>query len=395
MTVLICIGTRPEVIKMAPVVRALRHNGVDLCVMHTGQHEDMAWPVYEFFGFIPDEIIKLARSTPTLSGLTAELLSSIDAVIERIRPSVVLVHGDTSSAAMGALAAFNRQIPVGHVEAGLRSGTKGEPFPEEMNRQLISRIADWHFAPTLAAIASLRQEGLEAGIVLVGNTVVDAALWASDHLQASEQAGYGQSPARQWYEMTGCTKLIVVTAHRRENWGAPMLRVLAAVDQLLASMPEAAVVWPVHLNALVKDMVRAFHASLRPAIAQRWLLTQPLFYPDLIDLMRRCHLLLTDSGGIQEEAVAFKKPILILRNVTERPEVVQCGLGQLVGTDTQTIVEKSLALLAADASLPTDQYGFSNPFGDGTAGGKIANHISQYLGTNTSQHTPACVEVFA
>jgi UDP-N-acetylglucosamine 2-epimerase (non-hydrolysing) len=385
MTILLCMGTRPEIIKMAPVFKAMAAQDLDPQVLHTGQHEDMAWPLYEFFGFAPTHLIKLHRQTPGLAGLSAELLLEIDAVVAKERPAAMLVHGDTTSAAMGALAAFYRGVPVGHVEAGLRSGRRDEPFPEEINRQLIGRIATWHFAPTQGAVKSLARECTVDNVVQVGNTVVDAAQWAAARLEALEGSGRSITPARQWFESSGCEQLIVVTAHRRENWGRPMQDVAHAVVRLLSRDPKLAVVWPVHLNPIVKNAVTQAHAATDARVRERWHLTPPLHYPELIDLMRNCDVLLTDSGGIQEEAVALGKPVLILRNVTERPEVVECGLGLLVGTDTEAIVSatrQSLDRTRARVSAP-----FLNPFGDGTAGLQISQYVAEALRTNEEYET--------
>jgi UDP-N-acetylglucosamine 2-epimerase (non-hydrolysing) len=383
MTILVCMGTRPEIIKMAPVVKALVARGLQPVVMHTGQHEDMAWPLYEFFGFQPEQVIKLERTVPGLAGLSAELLLSIAQVIERTQPRAVLVHGDTTSAAMGALAAFYQQIPVGHVEAGLRSGIRQEPFPEEMNRQLIGRIADWHFAPTAGAVESLAREGTTHNVLQVGNTVVDAAIWATQRLQDMHPSAAQQDWARQWYVRSGCKRLVVVTAHRRENWGEPMQGVLHAVQELLHNDTQLAIVWPVHLNPIVKDAVEQAHATAPVSVRARWHLTQPLHYPELIDLMAACDVLLTDSGGIQEEAVALKKPVLILRNVTERPEVVECGLGQLVGTSQPVIVAAVLKHFESAHSTHTQLK--VNPFGDGTTAVQIADYLTQQLGVSPLQ----------
>jgi UDP-N-acetylglucosamine 2-epimerase (non-hydrolysing) len=377
MTILMCMGTRPEIIKMAPVVKALAVQGLDPYVMHTGQHEDMAWPLYEFFGFQPHHIIKLARKSPTLAGLSAELLSEIDHVTQQVQPLAMLVHGDTTSAAMGALAAFYRRVPVGHVEAGLRSGSKEEPFPEEMNRQLIGRMATWHFAPTEGAVQSLAREGTTHQVVHVGNTVVDAALWAADRLREMELGNGQKNAARQWFADSGCERLVLVTAHRRENWGEPLQDIIKSVVRLLRDDPQLAIIWPVHLNPLVMDAVTQAHVLAPASVRARWLLTQPLHYPELIDLMRVCNVLLTDSGGIQEEAVALRKPVLILRNVTERPEVLDCGLGQLVGTQTHAIVQMVQQTLQQQNGHVSAS--FVNPFGDGTAGQKIARYLASVI----------------
>ncbi len=380
MTTLVCMGTRPEIIKMAPVVHALQQAGLAPQVLHTGQHEDMAWPLYAFFDIEPMHTIQLARQQPGLAHLSAELLTHIDAAIERTQPRCVLVHGDTSSAVMGATAAFYQQVPIAHVEAGLRSGNKHEPFPEEMNRQQIGRMATWHFAPTTGAVASLRAEGVEQGVFCVGNTVVDAALWASQRLNELEQAGRFDSASSRWFQASGCRQLVVVTAHRRENWGEPMRDVLNAVARLLNEHPELAVVWPVHLNPVVKDMVQAVHDSHSASgLNRRWLLCPPMHYPELLNLMRRSELLITDSGGIQEEAVALNKRTLILRNVTERPEVVSCGLGELVGTQADRIVASASRILLAQAAGRASDPHFVNPFGDGTAALQIARHLQAAL----------------
>ena len=380
------MGTRPEIIKMAPVFRAMTTQGLNPQVLHTGQHEDMAWPLYEFFGFKPEHLIKLEREIPNLAGLSAELLLAIDAVLAKVHPKAMMVHGDTTSAAMGALAAFYQGVPVGHVEAGLRSGRKTEPFPEEMNRQLIGRIATWHFAPTKGAAQSLAREGTTQAVVEVGNTVVDAAQWAAARLETLEASGTSKTASRQWFERSGCERLIVVTAHRRENWGAPMQDVIKAVVELLSGDEKLAIIWPVHLNPVVKDAVMQAHAAADPRIQARWRSTQPLHYPELIDLMRTCDVLLTDSGGIQEEAVALRKPVLILRNVTERPEVVQCGLGLLVGTDTGAVVSATRKILKTK-TVPL-LHSFENPFGDGTTGLKISRYVADALRTDRHDQTP-------
>jgi UDP-N-acetylglucosamine 2-epimerase (non-hydrolysing) len=385
MTVILCMGTRPEIIKMAPVFKAMEAQGLNPQVMHTGQHEDMAWPLYEFFGFSPAHLIKLERETPGLAALSSELLLEIDAVLAKERPAAMMVHGDTTSAAMGTLAAFYRGVPVGHVEAGLRSGRKDEPFPEEINRQLIGRIATWHFAPTPGAVKSLALEGTTDNVVLVGNTVVDAAQWAAERLEKLAGSGRTKTPARQWFERGGYERLIVVTAHRRENWGKPMQDVINAVVQLLSADEKLAIIWPVHLNPIVKDAVTQAHAATDSLVRARWHLTQPLHYPELIDLMRTCDVLLTDSGGIQEEAVALRKPVLILRNVTERPEVVECGLGLLVGTNTEAIVSATRKSLDTAPGRIADT--FLNPFGDGTTGLKISQYVADALRANEQKDT--------
>ncbi|WP_204366311.1 non-hydrolyzing UDP-N-acetylglucosamine 2-epimerase, partial [Comamonas sp. B-9] len=295
------MGTRPEIIKMAPVVLALRQRGITTHVLHTGQHEEMAWPLYEFFGIAPQEVIRLKREVATLPALSSELMSAIGSTLASLQPAVALVHGDTSSAAMGALAAAYLQIPVGHVEAGLRSGRISEPFPEEINRSLIGRVSQWHFAPTGQARENLEKENVPGEIAVVGNTVVDAVLLAARHVRQQRAAGQPvANPDYQWFVDSGLRQLVLVTAHRRENWGEPMVEIARSVARLLEQHPDAAVIWPVHLNPLVQDVVRSVHATSAAEVQSRWRLTAPLDYAPMVEIMDAAQLLLTDSGGIQE-----------------------------------------------------------------------------------------------
>ena len=379
-SVVAIMGTRPEIIKMAPVVLALRAAGIATTVVHTGQHEAMAWPLYRFFGIEPEESIQLNRTDTSLPGLSSELMSLIGTTLKRLTPSVALVHGDTSSAAMGALAASFLQIPVGHVEAGLRSGRIDEPFPEEINRSLIGRVSQWHFAPTTQAESNLRRENVPGNISVVGNTVVDAVQYAAHFVRQQRQQGTPiANPDYQWFAESGCSKLILVTAHRRENWGEPLLNIAHAVQQLLTESPDAAVIWPVHLNPLVQDAVRKVHAASPAAIQQRWRLTEPLDYPPMVELMDAAALLLTDSGGIQEEGLSLAKPLLVMRDVTERPEVISCGGGMLVGTEQQRILSAAKAVLASGKLPQNINTSLRNPFGDGTSGKQIANIVARHL----------------
>ena len=380
-SVVAIMGTRPEIIKMAPVVLALREQGIPTHVLHTGQHEEMAWPLYEFFGIKPEEVIRLKREVPTLPALASELMSAIGTQLSRLQPAAALVHGDTSSAAMGALAAAFLQIPVGHVEAGLRSGRMDEPFPEEINRSLIGRVSHWHFAPTAQASSNLQKENVPGSISIVGNTVVDAVLLAAQHVRTQRLAGQPiANPDYQWFLDSGLRKLVLVTAHRRENWGAPMEQIASSVAALLQQCPDAAVIWPLHLNPLVQQSVRAIHAASAPDIQQRWRLTAPLDYPPMVEIMDTANLLLTDSGGIQEEGLSLHKPLLVMRDVTERPEVITCGGGLLVGTDPERIVPAAASVLA-NGRLPglTPTNGQANPFGDGTSGAQIATVLHSHL----------------
>ena len=370
--VAVVTGTRPEIIKMDPVVHGLQAAGIRVELIHTGQHEEMAWPIYDFFGLTPQHVIQLERNELGLPGLAAQLQTRLAQTLHRLRPAATLVHGDTSSAAMAALAAAFSQIPVGHVEAGLRSYRIDEPFPEEINRSLIGRVARWHFAPTDRARDNLLREHVPGEIAVVGNTVVDAVHYAAAQVRGRAQQG----PAMAWWQRSGLTQLVVVTAHRRENWGAPLQDILAAVQALLQRQPLLGVVWPVHLNPIVRDAVQAAHRQAPPDVQRRWHLCQPMDYPEMVELMDASTLLLTDSGGIQEEGLSLGKPILVMREVTERPEVIDCGMGQLVGTDPARIAQACDALLNTPRSLATPP---ANPFGDGTTGQQIARLMHHAL----------------
>ena len=374
------MGTRPEIIKMAPVVLALRQRGITTHVLHTGQHEEMAWPLYEFFGIAPQEVIRLKREVATLPALSSELMSAIGSTLASLKPAVALVHGDTSSAAMGALAASYLQIPVGHVEAGLRSGRISEPFPEEINRSLIGRVSQWHFAPTGQARENLEKENVPGEISVVGNTVVDAVLLAARHVRKQRAAGQPvANPDYQWFVDSGLRQLVLVTAHRRENWGEPMVEIAQSVARLLEQNPDAAVIWPVHLNPLVQQVVRGVHGASAADVQRRWRLTAPLDYAPMVEIMDAAQLLLTDSGGIQEEGLSLHKPLLVMRDVTERPEVITCGAGLLVGTQAERILSAASHVLATGQLPGQPPATVDNPFGDGSSGVQIAAAIARHL----------------
>ena len=375
--VVLAMGTRPEIIKMAPVALCLQRLGVPVRILHTGQHdEEMALPLYRFFGLVPHASLTLERRQPGLAALSAELLDIITAQLTDWRPSAVLVHGDTSSAAMAALAAFYQRIPVGHVEAGLRSGQIYEPFPEEMNRRLIGQLATWHFAPTARAVSNLRREGLEEGVFEVGNTVVDAVRWADARLRRMAEEGAPLDvPALDWFARTGCSRLVLVTAHRRENWEA-MSQIASAVNDILLAEPGLAVVWPLHPNPAVQQAVRTVHDAVPEAVRRRWLLVAPQDYPSMVSLMVHSDVLLSDSGGVQEEGASLHRPVLVLRNVTERPELISSGAGRLVGTDRRQVAAHTLELLR-DAAARQRMQTPVNPFGDGQTGQRIARLVAQ------------------
>lgn len=363
--ILLVFGTRPEAIKLCPVVRELRRGpdrfAVRVCV--TAQHRDLLDPVLEAFQVVPDRDLEIMRPNQTLTGLTARMLEALEPVLAEERPDLVFVQGDTTTTLAASLASFYRGIPVGHVEAGLRTHDLAQPFPEEMNRVLTGRLAALHFAPTKGAAANLAAEGVPLErIHLTGNTGIDAVLQvrdalASGVLQTAE--GLALDPSR---------RLIVVTAHRRENFGPAFAREMRALARL-AERPDVDVVYPVHPNPNV----------LQPA--HEWLgkhehlhLIAPLPYVPFVDLMRRAWFLITDSGGIQEEAPSLGKPVLVLRNTTERPEAVEAGTVKLVGTHEDRIVAEANRLLD-DADEYTRMTRVHNPYGDGHASERIAETL--------------------
>ena len=369
---LACLGTRPEIIKMAPLYRVLRARGHQVQVLHTGQHTDMADALYAFFAMPPDAQVRLQRQTPRLSHLTAELLTQVDEQMQQLAPDVVLVQGDTSTALAGALAAYYQDVPVAHVEAGLRTGER-DPFPEEMNRCLIGRLAQWHFPPTPQATQNLLHEGIDGSRVhQVGNTVIDAALWAREHLRQQPLHECMPPDLARFMQLQAQGPMLLVTAHRRENWGVPMQRIAAAIGGLLQLHPQLSVVWPLHPNPKVRADVHMGLASVPAQARARLCLSDALQYPALIGVLERCSFTLTDSGGIQEEASALQKPVLILRESTERQELVQAGGAQLVGTLVHQIIEHASELLH-DPVLLTSMQLQTSPFGDGLAAQRIAD----------------------
>lgn len=332
----VCAGTRPEIIKMAPVVEALGRRGLDPVIVHTGQHAELAWPVYDYFGLKPDIALERGPDQRDLASLSAGLIGSLDAMLARATPRALLVHGDTTTAAMAALSAFYRSIPVAHVEAGLRSHRIDDPFPEEFNRSLIARIARWHFAPAEHAVRNLYREGVDPErTFLVGNTIVDATLHAIEKQRrrlAFEPAGPFPSatslPAIASDARAG-VRTVLVTLHRRENWGATIAAIARAVFALAQAHPELQVVWPLHANPELAQHIRDQMSGAYPAVRDRCHLLAPLDYPDLIEVLSSAWLVITDSGGLQEEACALRVPVLVTRTSTERPELIEVGAGRL------------------------------------------------------------------
>lgn len=377
--ILLAMGTRPDIIKMAPVYHALKNSPLHPLVLHTGQHEEMAWPLFEFFGIKPEISLDLRRERESLGYLTSVLADHLDRFMSGADVDAVLVHGDTSTALVTALTAFYQQIPVGHVEAGLRSHLAYDPFPEEKNRQLIARIARWHFAPTHGAVRNLVAEGISPGSVhCVGNTIVDATLWGMRHV-ASYFHGQGMREDCVVCDLVDrfhvdSNRLIVVTAHRRENWHQRIREVARTVRQVVETYDNVLFVWPVHPNKVVRDDVYSEMSLLDPHLASRVILSGPINYPQMLWLLKHAWLIMTDSGGVQEEAAAVRKPVLVLRNATERPELIDAGGGALVGTDRETI-RAWISKLWEDESTYERMTEVENPFGDGRA----AMHIADIL----------------
>lgn len=380
--VLISVGTRPEIIKMAPVYAELRRRGVPVVWVHTHQHREMADTLYDFFGIQPEHELALERRNGSLAHLNSLLLEGLSELFEQLHPRAVLVHGDTTSTLASAQAAFYQDVPVGHVEAGLRTFNPHEPFPEEKNRELTARLANWHFAPTAGAAANLAREGIaDAAVHMVGNTVVDAALAASARLDELLAKGSPALPPEiaPLRRNVGVQRLITVTAHRRENWGDGIRSTARAVAALLRDHDEIAVVWPVHGNPMVSDAVHRELDGLANQLEGRLTLCPPLDYPALLWCLRRSVLVLTDSGGIQEEGAALSVPVLVLRNTTERPELIDAGAGMLVGTDEAFIVSLVSHLLDDPFELARMRAAV-NPFGDGHTAARVADVLQRELG---------------
>lgn len=366
--ILVVFGTRPEAIKLCPVLLNLRRSGqFDVRVCVTAQHRSMLDQVLSAFGVTPDDDLNLMQPGQTLAQLTARILAALEPIIAADRPGMLLVQGDTTTTLAGALAAFYQHVPVGHVEAGLRTGDLSQPFPEEMNRVVTSRVAALHFAPTETAQRNLLAEGVDPRrISVTGNSGIDAVLYVRDALAA------GRLPAPAWPQLDDARRLIVVTAHRRESFGQGFTHICEALARL-ARRGDVQLVYPVHRNPNVMDPVYRALGGLPNVF-----LIDPLDYVPFVDLMRRAYLLITDSGGIQEEGPSLGKPILVMREKTERPEAVEAGTVKLVGTDAARIVSEAVRLLD-DAAEYNRMARIHNPYGDGHASDRIRQAIAGYL----------------
>lgn len=361
-------GTRPEAIKMAPLVKALAAdpNFESICCL-TGQHRQMLDSVMEIFHLRADYDLAIMQEKQTLSSITTRTLLGMEGVLEQVRPDLILVHGDTSTTFAGALAAFYHKVPVGHVEAGLRTYDKYSPFPEEMNRTLVGDIAELHFSPTKANAENLRKEAIRGDIFITGNTVIDA-------MKTTVRPDYVFStPELNDLDFAG-RRVITLTCHRRENYGAPMENIMAAVRALVERHPEIEVVYPVHLSPVVRECAQRNLGDL-----PRVHLIPPVNVEEMHNLMARSFFVMTDSGGLQEEAPAMGKPVLVLRRETERPEAIAAGTAKLAGTDRDTVLALAEELLESPEAYGVMAHAV-NPYGDGRACERILQGILWHFG---------------
>ncbi|MBT5086852.1 MAG: UDP-N-acetylglucosamine 2-epimerase (non-hydrolyzing) [Deltaproteobacteria bacterium] len=367
MKILIIFGTRPEAIKMAPLVLRLRQD-LDIKVCVTGQHRQMLDQVLKLFKIIPDYDLNLMKPNQNLANLTGEILNGVTHVLKQEEFDFVLVQGDTTSTMAGAMAAFYQKIPVGHVEAGLRTFDFNSPFPEELNRQMTSKMAHLHFAPTVQSKKNLLAEGVPEKLInITGNTVIDALHWVLKH-SAPLNFEFPFELQEQ--------RMILVTGHRRENFGEGFQLICEALREIAQKQPQVQIVYPVHLNPNVREPVMRILSNL-PNVH----LLEPLEYPQFVHLMNCSTLILTDSGGVQEEAPSLGKPVLVMRDTTERPEAVETGTVKLVGANRQTIVEETLKLL--NDLVEYNKMSFAhNPYGDGKACEKILDVLLNFMKMN-------------
>ncbi|WP_035212298.1 non-hydrolyzing UDP-N-acetylglucosamine 2-epimerase [Alkalicoccus chagannorensis] len=358
-------GTRPEAIKMCPLVLELeKYDEFESIVAVTGQHREMLDQVLDIFGVTPDEDLNIMQARQTLTDVTTRALEGLDEAMKRLQPDMVLVHGDTTTTFVASLAAFYNQIAVGHVEAGLRTWNKYSPFPEEMNRQLTGVISDLHFAPTNQAEASLLAEGKkEESIFVTGNTAIDA-------LNTTVRDDY----TSEVLDKLGSDRLILVTAHRRENLGQPMRNMFKAIKRIVTEHDDVQVIYPVHLNPVVRELADEILGD-----DSRIQLIDPLGVQDFHNFASRAHIILTDSGGVQEEAPSLGVPVLVLRDTTERPEGIEAGTLKLAGTEEENIYNDAKLLLNDDRAYEAMSKA-SNPYGDGRASARIIEAIRSFYG---------------
>lgn len=366
---LIVFGTRPEAIKLARLIKLLSADGDVECVtVCTGQHRELLRPVLDYFGVTPHIHLDVMTDDQTLSGLSQNLLGGISQILLSQRPTCVIAQGDTTTVFISALAAFYNKIPFCHVEAGLRTYDLSSPWPEEFNRRAVALCTDLHFAPTTHAQNSLIAEGVDpAQVIVTGNTVIDALEWARHR-----EAANAQTWAKKWSRL-GRSRMILITGHRRENFGDAFRNICEGLRELATALPDVQFIYPVHLNPNVQRTVVKTLAGL-----PNFHLTEPANYPEFIWLMERAFLIITDSGGIQEEGPSFRKPILVTRTNTERPEAVDAGAVTLVGSDKQRLKDEVLSLCADDAKYRSKLVGV-NPYGDGMASERIVATLKAHF----------------
>jgi len=376
--VMTVFGTRPEAIKMAPLVHALEQNEhTESIVCVTAQHRQMLDQVLDIFNIKPDYDLDIMEQRQTLATITEKSLHGLDAVLEEAKPDIVLVHGDTSTTFAGALAAFYHKIPVGHVEAGLRTYDKYSPFPEEMNRKLVGQIADLHFAPTARNRDNLVREQITDGVLVCGNTVVDAI-----HMTVRDDFEF-RDPALQALDFKN-DRVVLVTAHRRENYGEPQEKICRAIARLSDRYPDVHFVYPVHLSPYVRETAEKFLGG-----RDRVHLIAPLAVDEMHNLMARCYLIMTDSGGLQEEAPSLGKPVLVLRHETERPEAIEAGTVKLAGIVEDQIFQMACELFD-DAQAYEKMAHAVNPYGDGHTCARIVQAIEHHFGLRADAPESFC-----
>ncbi len=360
----IIVGTRPEAIKMAPVIQAFQRSLMfDTQIVLTGQHREMVDQVMQLFDLTPNHDLAIMQPKQTLTDITCWAMRGLEELFQKIQPKMVLVQGDTTTALAAAIAAFYQKIPVGHVEAGLRTEDLLNPYPEEANRRLISQVTQLHFAPTSVSVEHLRRSSVLGEVHQTGNTVIDALLKVAERQPTCEIPGLDWSRHRT----------ILATVHRRENWGEVLNDIAQGFLDVLNKFDDVALVLPLHRNPTVRDPLTAVLGS-----HPRVFLTEPLDYTELVGAMQRCYLLLTDSGGIQEEAPSLGKPVLVLRETTERPEAVTAGTAKLIGTKPDSIFKETSNLLSNPAAYQA-MSNAASPFGDGFASDRIVQIVEKYL----------------
>lgn len=381
--VLLVFGTRPEAIKMVPLVKEFQKNRehFETVVCVTGQHREMLDQVLQLFGIIPDYDLNIMRPGQDLYDVTTRILTGMRGVLTQSHPDMVLVHGDTTTSVASALSAFYQQIPVGHVEAGLRTHNIYSPWPEEMNRQLTGRIATWHFSPTLLSRQNLLAEGIQENrITVTGNTVIDALHLVVDKIEREEELRnkLEELLLNRGYDvkrLAGRKRLVLITGHRRENFGGGFRHICLAIKALGKQYPDIDFVYPMHLNPNVRKPIQEVFGQEK---MQNTFFIEPLDYLPFVYLMKKSFLVLTDSGGIQEEAPSLGKPVLVMRDTTERPEALEAGTVRLVGTDSRRIIEEVSRLLNHEEAYQMMSRA-QNPYGDGLASGRIVKFLNENL----------------